>query len=169
MVQHPLRFAAFVSIAFAATGCAHISTADYQGMTAGAIGCPKDEVVVRNEKNMVTSAADMTWSAECRGHRYICSIAGNAYCKEELAPVASPTAPVAVTPAATVAPVASSPTSAASSPASTTDAIDPQAACRAAEDYDRRASNADSPAKEQLRKMAERKHKECESLNAAPK
>jgi hypothetical protein len=71
---------------------------------------------------------------------------------------AAPPAPLAMTPA---------PAAAATAPAAP-EPIDREASCRSAEDYDRRVATAVSPAREQLAKIAARKHKECESPSAAP-
>jgi len=161
----PLFFLGALVPVFASLGCSLVSTAQYQAMSAGAIGCPRDEVAVSDQTNMAFSTADMTWTAQCRGHRYICSYAGMAACKEELPRLAPAEAPVLAAAAdgggAVVA--ANEPP-----PAPAPEPIEPNA-CSAAEAYDRRVANAESPVKEQLQKLADRKHKECELLRAAPK
>jgi hypothetical protein len=36
---------------------------------AGTVGCPADEIVVSKPSSVLSR----TWTAECRGHRFVCS------------------------------------------------------------------------------------------------
>lgn len=56
-----------VCVVFASTGC--LSAAR---RSSGAIGCPSDEIVVTDES--VGLLGDHTWTAECRGRTYYCSM-----------------------------------------------------------------------------------------------
>lgn len=74
----------------------HISKQEYANLSAGEIGCPADELKISGEQQSFGFGDRMMppWTAECRGHRFICSNAGKTVsCAEELAPAAAP-APV---------------------------------------------------------------------------
>jgi hypothetical protein len=66
-------------------GC--VSTGVLQNLSAGQVGCSPDEVVVSQEN---TLGATASWYAQCRGHNYWCSAAGEksvtTSCKEEVLP-----------------------------------------------------------------------------------
>jgi hypothetical protein len=82
------------------SGCARVKITDgqYRSWTAGATGCPSEEVVLSGQKSVIKSGEGMSWKATCRGRTFICSQAG---CKEELQPAApKPTAASASTPEA---------------------------------------------------------------------
>ncbi|MGC4087215.1 MAG: hypothetical protein QM756_04785 [Polyangiaceae bacterium] len=60
---------------------------DRTAITSGQIGCPENEVVIRNEGSGWNSE---TWTAECRGRKFYCSSvasgkASQASCHEEVA------------------------------------------------------------------------------------
>jgi hypothetical protein len=56
----------------------------YADATAGEIGCPPEEVKISGETTGILGRPD-PWVAECRGHRFICSVTGHDIsCKEEL-------------------------------------------------------------------------------------
>jgi hypothetical protein len=99
----------FVLVAVLAgfTGCitTTVSKKQYADLSAGAIGCPSEELTISGEKESFGLGEHVPpWTAECRGHRFICSAAGQTVsCKEELkaaeAPAAAP-APAQATDAA---------------------------------------------------------------------
>ncbi|AFE04920.1 hypothetical protein COCOR_02922 [Corallococcus coralloides DSM 2259] len=76
------------------TGCATVSKKQYADLSAGAIGCPAEELVITGEKSSYGLGEMVApWNAECRGHRFICSAAGQTVsCKEELKAVEAPSA-----------------------------------------------------------------------------
>ncbi|RKH60244.1 hypothetical protein [Corallococcus llansteffanensis] len=86
----------------AATGCVTVSKQQYANMSAGAIGCPAEELTISGEKNSYSVGEQaLPWTAECRGHRFICSAAGQTVsCKEELKAVEAPSAAPAAAQAA---------------------------------------------------------------------
>lgn len=94
-----MRSLVVASALLALTGCGAITTNQYRGLSAGPVGCPEEEIEVREEKNVVWAGDTMTWRASCRGKEFICSMAGQtATCKEELraaSPSATPAAPAA--------------------------------------------------------------------------
>jgi hypothetical protein len=101
-------------------------------LSAGSMGCPQDEVEISHEQKV--NSYTSSWQADCRGRSFVCSITGSqTTCSPMLAPVAAP--PPSVEEAAK--------------------------ACAEAEQYDRRAADASSPAKEQFQKIAEHKHHDC--------
>ena len=71
------------------SGCITISTAQYQGVTSGLIGCPAEEILITNpQQGQITN-----WEARCRGVQYYCTaVAKHLSCKEALpaAPGAAP-------------------------------------------------------------------------------
>ncbi|WP_163998272.1 hypothetical protein [Pyxidicoccus caerfyrddinensis] len=91
-----LRALVLVPLLAVASSCVTISKQQYANVTAGAIGCPVEEVQISGEKESFGLGEQVTpWTAECRGRRFICSSVGhNASCKEELkaaeAPAAAP-------------------------------------------------------------------------------
>jgi hypothetical protein len=73
-----------------------ITKEQYANITAGAVGCPANEITISGEKNTFGIGDQVTpWNAECRGHRFICSVTGaqTTSCQEELkaAEVPAPT------------------------------------------------------------------------------
>jgi hypothetical protein len=64
----------------------------YANITAGAVGCPANEIKISGEKNTFGIGDQVTpWNAECRGHRFICSATGQtATCTEELKAAEAP-------------------------------------------------------------------------------
>jgi hypothetical protein len=73
-----------------------VSDEAYRQYTAGAIGCPADELVLSGQRNEVRlGEVPPAYRAECRGRRFVCSAAADrAVCTEELASAA----PRSVTP-----------------------------------------------------------------------
>jgi hypothetical protein len=84
----PARFGAFAALCLG-TACLTLSTAQYQAVTAGAIGCPSNEITITSKKRTFAAGEIPQWSAECRGRRFLCSHSGASQCKEELQPAAS--------------------------------------------------------------------------------
>jgi hypothetical protein len=83
-----------------------ITKEQYANITAGAVGCPAKEITISGEKSTFGIGDQVTpWTAECRGHRFICSVTGakSATCTEELkaaeAPAPAPTPAPASAPA----------------------------------------------------------------------
>jgi hypothetical protein len=70
-------------------GC--VSAGLLKNLSAGQVGCSPDEVVVSQEN---TVGATASWYAQCRGHNYWCSAAGEksvaTSCKEEVLPQGQP-------------------------------------------------------------------------------
>ena len=95
-------------------------------------------------QNEVVISSDQftSWEAQCRGRSFVCSPSGKNQiaCSPTLTPVGGMPAPVAE---------------------------DPRTACPEAAEYDRRAAAATSPAREQLQKIAEHKHHDCEAGQGA--
>ena len=91
-----LRALVLFPVITAAAGCVTVSKQQYANLSAGAIGCPAEELKISGEKDSFGIGEQVTpWTAECRGHRFICSAAGQTVsCKEELkaaeAPAAAP-------------------------------------------------------------------------------
>jgi hypothetical protein len=84
---------ALVLLPFLAAGCVTttVTKSQYANITAGAVGCPADEIKISGEKNTFGMGDQMTpWTAECRGHRFICSAGANPTCKEELQAAQAP-------------------------------------------------------------------------------
>jgi hypothetical protein len=89
-----LRTLVLVPLFAAASGCVTVSKQQYANLSAGAIGCPAEELQITGEKDSFGIGEQVTpWTAECRGHRFICSAAGQTVsCKEELKAVEAPSA-----------------------------------------------------------------------------
>lgn len=91
-----LRPFVLFSVLAGITGCVTVSKKQYADLSAGAIGCPAEELTISGEQQSFGLGDHVTpWNAECRGHRFICSAAGQTVtCKEELkaaeAPAAAP-------------------------------------------------------------------------------
>jgi hypothetical protein len=80
-------------IGAATTGCAAGFTQGYYAShTAGAIGCPESEVEVSGTKFVQWAHEGNSWSATCRGRRFICSFGVSPTCSPELE-AAAPGAP----------------------------------------------------------------------------
>jgi len=92
---HPARVAilALASL-IGGAGCAsmipsiHAREADFQAITAGAIGCPAEEITITGLKTEYRIGdGPPTWRATCRGHHFICSSGNKTLnCAEELKP-----------------------------------------------------------------------------------
>jgi hypothetical protein len=89
-----LRTLVLVPVLAVASGCVTVSKQQYANVTAGAIGCPAEELQISGEKESFGIGEQMTpWTAECRGRRFICSSAGHdVSCKEELQAAEAPSA-----------------------------------------------------------------------------
>lgn len=89
-----LRALVLVPVLAVASGCVTVSKQQYANVSAGAIGCPAEELQISGEQASFGLGEQMPpWTAECRGHRFICSAAGQTVsCKEELKAVEAPTA-----------------------------------------------------------------------------
>jgi hypothetical protein len=71
-----------IAICYILSGCSSLET-----MTVGQIGCPSSELKIIDKEWHV--GGDWTWTAECRGKRFVCANNQAGYstqtaCKEEL-------------------------------------------------------------------------------------
>ncbi|XXF77719.1 hypothetical protein P2318_32425 [Myxococcaceae bacterium GXIMD 01537] len=93
------------------TGCVTISASQYKEVSAGAIGCPPEELKIINAKHEFSIGDSVpAWTAECRGRRYICSHGGSVNCKEEIPPLPAPAAAPVQAPAPAPASTTAQPT-----------------------------------------------------------
>jgi hypothetical protein len=70
-----------------------VTKEQYANLTAGAVGCPANEITISGEKRSFGIGDQVTpWTAECRGHRFVCGVVGRATasCREELQAVQAP-------------------------------------------------------------------------------
>lgn len=89
-----LRALFLLPVLVSAVGCVTVSKQQYANLSAGAIGCPVEELKISGEKGSFGIGEQVTpWNAECRGHRFVCSAAGQIVsCKEELQAAEAPSA-----------------------------------------------------------------------------
>ncbi|NPC80866.1 hypothetical protein HPC49_21900, partial [Pyxidicoccus fallax] len=73
MRSQVLAVLAVLPLSLAATGCGP-TQAQYRSISSGLIGCAPDDIQISNDKAEMTSG--VSWEAECNGHRYYCSAAG---------------------------------------------------------------------------------------------
>lgn len=64
-------------IVFIVTGCAGTIIEQRQQVSSAHIGCPPPDIYIDNQ-------SAYSWTAECRGKKYFCTVAPNAACKEEI-------------------------------------------------------------------------------------
>ena len=70
------------------SGCATLG-----GLSAGHVGCPENEIVIKDDNYNLTTR---TWTAECRGRKYYCSERGGGkYANTEVACTESQPSPAA--------------------------------------------------------------------------
>ena len=68
-----------VTLGLLLNACA--TTADYQGVTSGRVGCPPGEIAISDE--VMETGRYAAWTAECRGKKFFCSATnGNTQCSE---------------------------------------------------------------------------------------
>jgi hypothetical protein len=85
LTRAPLLVAAVL-----ASGCVHVSEAQYRKLTAGPIGCPSQEIRILGQPSVWEPGQPPEWRAECRGRKFICNVAGNTVvCNPELPPAES--------------------------------------------------------------------------------
>ena len=71
-------------------GAVRVSDEQYRQATAGAIGCPAEEIVLSGQRHEIAiGEALAAYQATCRGRRFVCTPAKDrAVCTEELPPAA---------------------------------------------------------------------------------
>ncbi|QSQ18759.1 hypothetical protein JY651_25710 [Pyxidicoccus parkwayensis] len=88
---------AVLPLSLMTTGCLLPSTAQYQRLSSGLVGCAPEQIEIANERPMTTV---ITWEAVCNGHRFFCSGAEHiASCKESPAGSEKQAAPATSEPA----------------------------------------------------------------------
>jgi hypothetical protein len=141
----------------AASACGGSTTAQLQTLTSGSIGCPPAEIEISNLDRRGAFGSPTSWQSTCRGRTFECSVTG----RESIGctPMLVAEAPSGVAPA----PIDGGAAAPAPLPVE-----DPRTACPEAEEYDRKAAAATSPAKEQFAKIADHKHRDCAAGQKLP-
>jgi hypothetical protein len=88
-----MRFVVAVPFAALSIGCTNARIS--QGFTSGAVGCPKDEIMIYNETATGPMGGMHAWEAECRGKHFVCSYheTSGVNCSEALAGAPEPGLP----------------------------------------------------------------------------
>jgi hypothetical protein len=148
-----VQVACLTAALLAATTACGTTARALRTLTSGSIGCPPAEIEISNVEGS-SFGSPTSWQSACRGRTFQCSVTGRDVIG--CTPMLVAEAPSGDAPA----PVPASVDGGAATPAPVP-VEDARTACPEAEEYDRKAAAATSPAKEQFAKIADHKHRDC--------
>jgi hypothetical protein len=156
-----LQFAFLTGALLAATGACGGTVPQLQTLTSGSIGCPPAEIEISNIDRRGAFGSPTSWQSMCRGQTFQCSLVGRQTIG--CTPMLTAEAPSGLAPAPVAAPIDGGAAAPAPVPVE-----DPRTACPEAEEYDKKAAAATSPAREQFAKIAAHKHRDCDAGQKKP-